>query len=481
MGGNGGCGCGAVGAEPCRCERPVGPPDGVPPANGAPPTPPHRVVPPSRPRGPVAAPGTPQPYTRFDLFEETRRRGFPVAFPDDPARPPPPPGRAEAERLRALAEGGPLVLEPSAHPAAEGRPVLEPRFDAPTRRSPADGPLAPEGTPLDVEMFFDVATPEGVAVPFATAWPGDIPPPERPTGRRLPAREGMVEGAPIDALARARARPGDSLQPPEYLGSMGGAAERRLLEAPPADESRIIELPTAPDPPGFASPQEPQGKEPRAPGQAPCTTDAFYVFPPVEEFLFTPQPPEARGKGGAAEPETSDPCPCVCTCVHHSNIVNVFVEAGRLKGPLFELHGKDTSTLLGVSAKATVVIATPDGFVEHVRDVVTRRDAVRYGTPYSAAPGSVAPADGLSATFAARTVAAPTFVPRLLWPELDGTVAAQTRVAAPVGPGPGLPGIGGRPLVPASGSPLRAAPGSLPAGIAPAGDGFGADLRGRAP
>lgn len=284
-------------------------------------------------------------------------------------------------------------------------------------------------------------------------------------------------------LPHERARPHDALQPPEYLGSIGGAEERRLLEMAPTDEPRVIDVPPSPAPPGFASPQKPQGKEPRVPGQEACTTDPFYVFPPVEQFLFTPQPPEARGKAGdkgslATFGGWVDPCPCVCYCLRLGRILDLFVQAGHLLGSLFDLFGKDTKTLLGVSQRPAVVIAPSDGAVEHVRDVVARRDVVVYGTPYAVAPGSAMPADGLTAAFSTRAVA-PAGAQRLLWPELDGTLAAETRVVAPVGPGPGLPGIGARPLVPASGSPLRAAPGSLPAGIAPAGDGFEADPSGR--
>jgi hypothetical protein len=385
------------------------------------------------------------------------------------------------------------VLEPFAHPAADGRPIIEPRFDAPARRTPTDGPVVPDGAPLDVERFFDVASPEGVVLPFDIAWPGDSL--LSPAGRGLPTPAGGA-GKPLpDPLQRARSRSHEPRQPPEYLGSIGGEAERRLLEAPRVEEPKIIDLPPAPVPPGFASPEKPKGKEPRAPGQEACTTDPFYVFPPVEQFLFTPQPPQSRGKGGPP-PLTSDPCPCVCKCVPYANTVSAFVLAGRqeeeeqatgkrerrvsskLPRAFFDMFATDTTTILGVPVQPGLVISTPDGFVEHVRDVVARRDTVGYGAGSSAAPGSVAPLDGLSATFAARQPA-PATAPRLLWPELDGTLVAPTRVAAPVGPGPGIPGIGAQSLVPTSGPPFRSAPGALPAGLAPAGDGFVMDSNGR--
>jgi hypothetical protein len=365
----------------------------------------------------------------------------------------------------------PALLEPAAHPYADGRLVVQPRFDAPMPRTAGDGPVAPDGAPLDIERFFDVASPEGVVVPFEMAWPGDLPTPRGPAGEKVAGQPG-----------------GDALQPPEYLSRMGGPEERELLEAPLAEEPRLFERPEPPDPPGFASPQEPRGKEPRAPGQQACTQDAHLVFPPAEPFLFTPQPPEARGAGGPGEEprsflfdlvaSTGDPCPCKCKCVRLPWIISVFIEAAKLVETFFEQFRIDRTSLLGVSARPAVVVSTPDGFVEHVIDLVARRDVVAYGTPASFAPGGAAPSDGLSATFAVRAPTAPA-AQRLLWPELDGTLAAETRVVAPVGPGPGLPGIGSEPLVPADGATFRAAPGSLPSGFAPAGDGFGPDMRGR--
>jgi len=489
MGSNGGCGCGAAGAEPCRCERPIVPPDGVPPANGPPPVAGPAAPPAASPRGPVAAPGTlPPPYTRFDLFEEARRRGFPVAFPQDPARPPPP-FATDADRLRLMAAAGPALLEPPLHPEADGRPVVEPRF-APLRpRPPAGLPLAPDGAPLDMERFFDVASPEGVVLPFDLAWPGDLP---RPLVRERGV--GPPAGVPADPLASARTRAHrDPLQPPEYLGLIGGPEERRLMDAPPAEEPPPRERPAPAGPPGFASSREPEEGEPRAPGQDSCAKDAHYDFPEAKPFLFTPQQPQAGGGGGGGGGEGEqknggvylpgpwrDPCPCICWCIHFDDILSIFESAGRLIGSFFDLFGKDRKSLLGVSAERKVVVSTPDGFVEHVRDVVARRDVVVFGGPPSATPGAAAPLDGLSATFALVTPAPPPSAPpRLLWPELDGALAGEVRTVAPVGPGPGIPGIGMEPLAPVSGSPLRAAPGSLPAGIAPAGDSFDIDVRGR--
>jgi hypothetical protein len=445
MGADGGCGCG-TGALPCGCERPA------PPARPAAPRPPD-----ARPRGPEAAPGAPERYTRFDLSEEARRRGAPVAFPADPARPPP----AAAPRSR------PAVLEPAAHPAAGERAVVGPRFDAPAPRRPGDGPLAPDGAPLDIERFLDVASPEGVVMPFEAAWPGDLP---------------ATDAARAGAEPR---RPPEPLQPPEYLGSIGGPEERALLDAPPPAEEPRAAPPPPPGPPGFASPDAPREGEPVAPGQEPCTEHAHFVFPPAEPHLFTPQPPEARGGGGAGEEEEAklyahgavwiDPCPCECVCVGFAAVVNIFVEAGKLLRPFFDLFGRARG-FLGASRTPVLVLSTPDGFVEHVRDLVARRDAVRYGTEATSAPGSAAPADGLTATSAGRARAA-SAPQRLLWPELDGTLAAEVRVA-PVGPGPGIPGIGARPLVPADGTQLRAAPGSLFAGIASAADAFGPGMKG---
>lgn len=477
MGSNGGCGCGAAGAEPCRCERPVAPPDGVPPANG-PPAANGAAAPPRR--GPVAAPGTPQPYTRFDLFEEARRRGLPVAFPQDPARPPPPLRPADAQRMRTADQAGPGLIEPPLHPDAGGRPPLEPRFAPSGPHLPAGLPLAPDGAQLDMERFLDVASPEGVAMPFDLAWPGELA--QRMADGRM---AGLAAGVPAD-LARARALR-DPLQPPEYLSLVGGPAERHLFEASPVEEPPPRERPEPPGPPGFASPQEPRDGDPRAPGQDECAKEAHYVFPEAEQFLFTPQQPEAGGGGGGEEPEPGmnvvaggwvDPCPCICFCIHFSDILNVFVVAARLVGSFFDLFGKD-SGLMGVSGDPAVVLATPDGFVEQVRDAVARRDTVSYGAPSPSAPGAAAPLDGLSATLSLRAPQPPAAPPRLLWPELDGTLSGEVRAIAPVGPGPGLPGIGKEPLAPASGSPLRAAPGSLPAGVAPAGDGFEPDARGR--
>jgi hypothetical protein len=150
-------------------------------------------------------------------------------------------------------------------------------------------------------------------------------------------------------------------------------------------------------------------------------------------------------------------------------ILWIFVRAIR---SFIGLFGKDRR-LLGVSGRPARVVSVPDGFVEHVRDVVAREDAVAYGTPAPAPPGSAGPLDGISATLAARAPAPSARL--LLWPELDGPVA--TPIRAPVGPGPGIPGIGAEPLVPADGATLRAAPGSLFAGVAPAHDAFGEWLR----
>jgi hypothetical protein len=339
-----------------------------------------------------------------------------------------------------------------------------------------------------MERFFDVASPEGVVLPFDLAWPGDLP---RPVVREREA--GLRVGVPAEPLASAGARARrEPLQPPEYLGVIGGPDERHLIDAPPPAEEPPRERPEPPGPPGFASSEEPEEGDARAPGQDACAKDAHYVFPEAQPFLFTPQQPQAGGGGGGGggdEPEGGgmyvvagpwvDPCPCHCWCLHFSDLVNIFVSAGRLIGSFFDLFGKDRSSLLGISAEPAVVISTPDGLVEHVRDVVARRDVVFYGGPSSAAPGAAAPLDGLSATFALRAPTPPSAPPKLLWPELDGTLAGEVRTVAPVGPGPGIPGIGSEPLVPASGSPLRAAPGSLPAGIAPAGDSFEMDVRGR--
>jgi hypothetical protein len=254
---------------------------------------------------------------------------------------------------------------------------------------------------LDVERFFDVSSPEGVVVPFGGAWAGDMP------------LSGAGEGGVVEPPA-----PGDAFQPPEYLSRIGGPAERALLDAPEAVDEPRPDLPPREEPPGLANPEEPQGDEPRAPGQAPCTQDADFAKSP-----FTPQQVEAKGKGGEEEPEPEygiafyqDPCPCFCFCLHFGSIASVFVKAGKLLGSIFDLFRKDEKSILGISSEPTVVLATPDGFVEHIRDVV----------------------------------------------------------------GPGIPGIGAEPLVPADGTTLRAAPGSLFAGAAPAGDVFGPDMRGRA-
>lgn len=386
-----------------------------------------------------------------------------------------------------MAAAGPLLLEPPFHPEADGRPIVEPRFDPLKPRPPAGLPLAPDGAPLDMERFLDVASPEGVVLPFDMAWPRDLA--ERAAQEQRTRPGGGVPADPL-ASARARARR-DPLQPPEYLALVGGPAERQLMDAPPPEEPQPRERPEPPGPPGFASSAEPEGDGARAPGQDACAKDAHYVFAEAQPFLFTPQQPQAGGGGGGGgeeEPKNGgvylpgpwrDPCPCICWCLHFSDIINIFVSAGRLIGSFLDLFRNDKNSLLGLSAEPAVVISTPDGMVEHVRDVVARRDIVIYGGPSSAAPGAAAPLDGLSATFAVRAPGPPSTPSRLLWPELDGTLAGEVRTVAPVGPGPGIPGIGTQQLAPASGSPLRAAPGSLPAGIATAGDSFEMDVRGK--
>jgi hypothetical protein len=217
-----------------------------------------------------------------------------------------------------------------------------------------------------------------------------------------------------------------------------------------------------------------------APGQQPCTEHSHIVFPPAEQYLFNPQPPEARGGGGGGEDPPAvlpisyagwkDPCPCKCVCVGFGNFVRVFVEAGKLLGSFFDLFGRARG-FLGASRTPSLVLSTPDGFVEHVRDLAARRDAVQYGAAATSAPGSEAPSEGLSATAVAGPHV-PARAQRLLWPELDGTLTAEIRVA-PVGPGPGIPGIGATALAPLDGTAIRAAPGSLFAGVATARDAFG--------
>jgi hypothetical protein len=51
--------------------------------------------------------------------------------------------------------------------------------------------------------------------------------------------------------------------------------------------------------------------------------------------------------------------------------------------------------------------------------------------------------------------------------------ATSALLPVPVGPGPGIPGVGAEPLYPVNGVRFAASPGSLPAGLAPATQGHG--------
>ena len=377
-----GCGCAAPRAagEPCAC-------GGRKPQAAA---------------APVAAPAVAGGPDRLALFEDFRRSGFAVAFPDDPARPPP-------------------------HESRDGREAVSPAFGKAAPRS-RGGPCVPAGTALDCEEFYDVAFPDGTA---------------GPAGGPLPALEGRPR------------REGDlPAAPPEYLSRTGGEAER-LLPAQPPPEARPARVP-------------PSAPAPLAPGQTACAQDPAFPHPTEDPFLLAPQPPEARGKGGGREVEQeqvelrlwADPCPCKCVCEPVSNVLQFFVDVIWFPIPFFGL--------LRAGRATGKVVATPDSVLEEVRESVVARGGRVTFDPL---------ADGLTASGAA-AAARPPRRPRevLVYPELTGSLDAadaQALLVTPVGPGPGLPGVGARPLVPADGALFRAAPGSLPAGVAPAAGGYG--------
>jgi hypothetical protein len=54
-----------------------------------------------------------------------------------------------------------------------------------------------------------------------------------------------------------------------------------------------------------------------------------------------------------------------------------------------------------------------------------------------------------------------------------GEPALSALLPVPIGPGPGVPGVGGEPMYPIEGTRFAASPGSLPAGLGPGASGYG--------
>ena len=228
----------------------------------------------------------------------------------------------------------------------------------------------------------------------------------------------------------------------------------------------------------------------------PCATGPDWTSPPA--------PPGFAGGGGAGagaspgggggeeeeEPESGpmviafwrDPCPCKGVCVPLGWLFPIFATFAGLVFGVERLLRPDRS-LLGVpdAWQPEPVIGPPDGWVEQL--ILESRAPVPtpYASPGGWAPGSAAQFDALSPELV-RSEPVPASKPKLLAAGLSdlGEPALRNALPVPVGPGPGIPGIGSQPLFPADGSRFEAAPGSLFAGVAPAtsGAGFGA-LAGR--
>jgi hypothetical protein len=133
--------------------------------------------------------------SRFDVFEEMRRRGIPVAFPQGwDGRPRPPDGR-EVSPSRPM-DGGPVVpaffdaTQRRAPTRLGGRSILFPSFGG-VASPVAAGPRSPGGGLMECDRPATTVRPEGslarCVVPGLkdTAWVG---PPQlaAEVGRRLP-------------------------------------------------------------------------------------------------------------------------------------------------------------------------------------------------------------------------------------------------------------------------------------------------------
>jgi hypothetical protein len=181
-------------------------------------------------------------------------------------------------------------------------------------------------------------------------------------------------------------------------------------------------------------------------------------------------------RGDGVDISGSGPCPCTCICLPFGWIGSLFSTISGFVTDLRRLFQRDT-TLFGIPApwSATPLVGTPDSWVEQVL-LDSRMDApITYGLPAGTAPG----AETLLAGAAPSSHIALPLAPRSRSLILAAGMtevwepATSALLPVPVGPGPGIPGVGTEPLYPVNGVRFAASPGSLPAGIAPAANGHG--------
>jgi len=129
------------------------------------------------------------------------------------------------------------------------------------------------------------------------------------------------------------------------------------------------------------------------------------------------------------------------------------------------------NSLYGVSDvwQPSPVVGPPDGWLDQLILESRQPEPALYASPANFAPGSAALFDADSPELVHHRELADS-QPLLLAAGLSemGEPALRNALSVPVGPGPGIPGIGAVPFVPVDGSHFEAAPGSLFAGAAPA-------------
>jgi hypothetical protein len=277
----------------------------------------------------LAAPGTPEPVSRFDVFEEMRRRGIPVAFPQG----------WDGRSVLASDSGGGVGLRPPVGAESgrqrpeDGGPLVPAFFDANQRR----GPTSLDGRPILFPKFAVVAS---GGPPLAARSPGggfvDCE-----TSATTLRPSGSMAPCVVPALSAA-----DTLGPPQLSGTMGGTRERPQTPAAAAAEARAAK---------DDAPKEPSEDRPAgAPRIRPSPLEKQPGVQPCAQGALAPERKEARGKGGGetagigVDFTGTGPCPCTCLCFPLGWIGSLF---STITGFVFDLRRlfRRDSSLFGIA------------------------------------------------------------------------------------------------------------------------------------
>ena len=436
----------------------------------------------------VGAQGIPEPLSRFELAEQMRRRGFPLAMPQgwDGKQIPRllfgapgvgPDGRFASTRTKPAPSDLPLAPDFFDENQRRGKArlgsfeILSPHRDVRAHVSDPTDTQVPFGEKLQCEEHEPAVTPLGAVIECDEAALWWKLRPDRHATAEPPQTGSSVVPIPIDRARRAMVM--DEIRSAHQEGRVGGAVASEPSSSPAGVESRT-------------PPAVPKGDKSGA-----CAASPDWTSPPVAFGAGGggAGPPSRSGGGGGGEPEPDepqgpmvlagpwkDPCPCHCVCIPFSWVFPIFATFSGLTLGVERLLKPDLS-YLGVSDawEPTPVVGPPNGWLDQLMLDARQSLVPDYGTPANVAAGSIGAMDSVAPGEPLDVAIAPVAEEQTVAAGLSqvGESVARYVLPTPIGPGPGIRGVGAQPLYPADGSRFEASPGALFAGVAPATDGSG--------